>query len=127
VAETFSPISVSTMRAELRALAARCVGTLQACLLAELAKASTNVGGGMVISATAANAHSASFSKPGEGAASPADYLGMWSALLDLYEQIVAALPADPAPTDADIFAEMMFALVPARTVTNSYLSLRYA
>jgi hypothetical protein len=127
VAETFSPISVATMRAELRALAARCVGTLQSCLLAELGKASANVNGGQVVSATAANAHSVSFSEPGKGGPTPSAYQAMWSGLLDLYDQIVAALPADPAPTDADILREMLYQLQPARTATNSFLSLRYA
>jgi hypothetical protein len=127
VAETFSPISVSVMRAELRALAARCVGTLQACLLAELTKASVNVNGGQVVSATAANAHSVSFSEPGKGGPTPSAYQAMWESLITLYEEIVAALPADPAPTDADILREMLYQLQPARTVTNSYAGLRYA
>jgi hypothetical protein len=51
----------------------------------------------------------------------------MWSAMLDLYDQIVAALPADPAPTDADILREMLYQLQPAKTATNSFLGLRYA
>jgi hypothetical protein len=127
VAETFFGISVQTMRGELRRVAAGCTGTLQGCLAAEYARVAATVSGGQVVSATAANAHSVSFSEPGKGAAPPSAWAEMWSALMDLYDQIVAALPSDPAPTDADILKEMLYQLQPARTVTNSYAGLRYA
>jgi hypothetical protein len=128
VAETFlAGISVQVMRGELRRVAAACTSTLAQCLAAEYARVAANIAGGQVVSATSANAHSVSFSEPGKGSASPQSWAEMWSAMLDLYDKIVAALPADPAPTDADILKEMMFALVPARTVTNSFAGLRCA
>lgn len=128
MAETFLPgISVAMMRGELRRVAAACTGTLEACIAAEYARVAGTVSGGQVVSATSANAHSVSFSEPGKGGAAPQSWAEMWSGLMDLYDQIVAALPADPAPTDADILAEMLYQLQPAKTATNSYLGLRYA
>lgn len=128
MAETFLPgISVAVMRGELRRVAAACTTTLAKCLAAEYSRVAANIAGGQVVSATSANAHSVSFSEPGKGSASPQSWAEMWSQIMDLYDAVLAALPADPAPTDADILREMLHQLQPARTATNSYLGLRYA
>lgn len=128
MAETFLPgISVAVMRGELRRVAAACSTTLKTCLAAEYARVAANIAGGQVVSATSANAHSVSFSVPGDAAGTPQSWAEMWSALLDLYDTVVASLPSDPEPTDADILREMLNQLQPAKTVVNSYLGLRYA
>lgn len=126
MAESFlAGISVAMMRGELRRVAAACTGSLQACLAAEYSKVAASIAGGQVVSATAANAHSVSFSQPGQGAAPPSAWAEMWSAMMDLYATISEAM-GDTA-TDEDILKEMLHQLQPAKAITNSFVALRYA
>jgi hypothetical protein len=125
VPESFLSVPVGVMRGELRRVASACTGDLGACLQAayNAASAAAGAGTGQTVSATAANAHSVSFSEPGKGSASPQSWMEMWSAILDLFYSVSAGLP--DGATDADILAEMLFQLQPAKTYRNDYSCLR--
>ena len=125
VPESFLSISVAVQRGELRRVARTCTGSLESCIAAayDRASAAAGAGSGQVVAATSANAHSVSFSEPSKGAASPQDFAEMWSQLLDLFYAIQSALP--DGSTDADILAEMLFQLQPAKAYRNDFSLLR--
>jgi len=115
------------MRGELRRIAKACTSTLETCLQAAYNSASSAAGSGtgQVVSASAANSHSVSFSQPNQGASSPQAYMEMWSSILDLFYAVKESLP--DGTTDADILKEMLFQLQPARTYRNDFSLLRSA
>ena len=127
VPESFLSVPVGVMRGELRRIAKACTSTLETCLQAAYNSASSAAGSGtgQVVSASAANSHSVSFSQPNQGASSPQSYMEMWESLLTLYYAVKESMP--DGTTDADILKEMLFQLQPARTYRNDFSLLRSA
>ena len=97
--------------------------SLRDLLRAEYNKLSSIVSSGMVPSATAANAHSVSYSEPGKGTTTPGDKQTMWGYLIELYDTIAASLP-EPVDDD-DVYSSMLLNLQPARFYRNDYSCLR--
>lgn len=81
---------------------------------------------GKILTAATANGQSVSFALPASSAGmTPQDITRIVATLMDLYEEALAALPADP--TDAQVFTAMMNRLRAVRSVAMEFGGLRYA
>jgi hypothetical protein len=78
------------------------------------------------ISATAANGHSVQFASL-KDASNPEDYAALGGEMLDLYDASNAALIASgvAAPTDAQLYTEMLDRLQAVTSFTSDYTNLR--
>ena len=88
----------------------------------------TATSGGKVLISTSVNGKTASYSLPPPGTGfGPGDLAETASALMDLYDEAINNLDADgnTAPTDVQIFNEMLALLVPVRSITNNFRTLR--
>jgi hypothetical protein len=96
-------------------------------LSATLNTAAAAVASGQAVAATSAFGHSVTFSRPGEGAPTPADIAELCDEALELHDACRAALVSTgtPAPTDAQILSEMLHRWQPCRESTSSFIGLR--
>lgn len=122
-------LSVLNMRLWLRttwaAVQAGTYASLQAGLLAQATAKQANVASGLIAN-TAANGHATSFSTAEQGM-NAEDWVTSGSYLLDLYDKCSAVLISSgiAAPTDAQIYAEMLFRLVNPPTAQFDFTQLR--
>lgn len=79
------------------------------------------------ISSVSGNGHSVSFATQGD-APGQDDFAACISELQDTYDAARAALVAagTPSPSDANIYAEMMYRLQPVRVTTKDFSQMRW-
>ena len=100
-------------------LAVTLADALKAALQGQIQEVST----GKVLIGTTGNGQQASFALPSSGEMSPAAVTRIISELLDLYEESVP-LVSDP-DNDGLIFAQMMYALRPIRSIQTLHTNIR--
>lgn len=114
-------------RAYLRRLYRAVTTTLEDKLNAELDALVAAAERGKVIASTSARGTAVAFSVPGMGAPKQGDMVELIEELLTLHDDAEADLVTAgyATPTDAQIYAEMLFWLQPVTSFTNTFTNLR--
>lgn len=114
-------------RAYLRRLYRAVTTTLEDKLNAELDTLVAAAERGKVIASTSARGTSVAFSVPGLGNPRQGEMVELIEELLTLHDDAEADLISGgyATPTDAQIYAEMLFRLQPVKSFTNTFTNLR--
>lgn len=122
MAETFLPFDLFLARAELARLYESRTGTLRQALRSAYDSSAAVTANGQIISGTAANGHSVTFSVPGEAGVSPQSRQYLYQYLIELADSLANR---DPVPSDAELYADMRASLYPATHFRNDFSALR--